>query len=161
MKISLILITGILLGLSCSNDINIVKLTDSNSFEKYVERITLIKSNYSLSCDEGFEHLKLTSEFIPEGAGIIGKMKSINDYHFIIYSYPADIRLPILEVYNLEGKKINEKQLFNYHACSFDSEETSSRFTVKNDSTIIIETINRNDNFVLESETVKLYELIN
>ena len=91
------------------------------SFQGFVNSIPILDSNFSLSNKKDFEHINLHSKFIPDGAGLIGRLNSIDNYAFIIYSYPADVRLPILEVYNSDGAKVNQKLLFKYGYCKLEA----------------------------------------
>jgi len=129
-------------------------------FEQFVEQIELIKTPFALKCGDEMEHRNLNSKYVPEGASILGRMKSINNHHFIIYIYAADIMLPILEVYDKSGLKIKEKQLFNYGSCSFESPNTTSRFRIENYSTIIIENLNIKSQSTISSEKVDLIKLL-
>lgn len=60
----------------------------------------------------------MESMFIPEGANVVGKLPSNNDFHYVLYTYPADIILPMLEKYDLTGKRVAQYNLFDYEFCS-------------------------------------------
>lgn len=120
---------GGFLNVRCSSDDSEITLENTNvssllnvdsSFFYFAQTIPILESNFTLSNKEEFNHLGIQSKYIPEGAGLIGKLKPINNYEFIIYSYPADLRLPILEVYNFKGEKVNERVLYNFEYCSSD-----------------------------------------
>lgn len=155
---------NILFGLfflnSCSVNDSICDKESKTEFEKYICEIPLLSAGFSLTCAEQIEHHNFKSEFTPEGAGIVGRLKSIGSHSFIIYSYPADIRLPILEVYDQKGEKINETPLFDEYDCSIDSPTTSSRFRIENETTIIIERIKPENGAVNKTITVNLNGLI-
>ena len=86
----------------------------------------------------------MESEFIPEGAALLGRLPSIENKYFIIYTYPADIRLPILEVYNANGEKINQLELYDYMNCDLD-QGGNSKFTITNEFIIKETYCNTND----------------
>lgn len=94
------------------------QLTVDTTFKSFVQSIPYLDADFYLNNGEDFKHVNLKNKFIPEGAALIGKLPSIDQYEFIVYSYPADIRLPILEVYNSKGKKVNERALFKYGYCT-------------------------------------------
>jgi hypothetical protein len=104
---------------------NSALLNKDSSFYYFAQNIPIIDSNFTLSSKKEFNHLDVQSMFIPEGAGLIGRLKPIDNYEFIIYSYPADVRLPILEVYNIKGEKVNEALLYNYGYCGDPNPEES------------------------------------
>ena len=97
-------------------------LNVDSSFFYFTQTIPILDSNFTLSSSEEFNHLDIKSKYIPDGAALIGKLQAIDNYEFIIYSYPADLRLPILEVYNSNGKKVNERVLYNFEYCTIDFE---------------------------------------
>jgi hypothetical protein len=85
-----------------------------------VKSIPILDSNFTLSNQDDFDHLNIKSKFMPKGAGLIGRLPSIEGFHFIIYSYEKDFRLYILEVYNSAGQKVNERQLANFNYCTLN-----------------------------------------
>lgn len=89
-----------------------------SSFASFVAQVPELDSSFSWSNSDTIEYLDIKSKFIPEGAGLIGKLPSIDDYSFLIYSYPADTGIPILEVYNEVGEKVNQRELFVMGDCS-------------------------------------------
>lgn len=106
------------------------------SFLAYARSIPLLDKDFTLSSSEVFEHMNIQSKYIPDGAGLIGSLAPINEYHFIIYSYPADIQLPVLEVYNSIGEKVNDRVLFNYGHCPVQFRDNHS-FKLSPDRTAI------------------------
>ncbi len=133
-----------------------------DSFTDYLEAIPKIKIPTRYSCNNSYEWINLESKYRPKGSSIMGKLNSINGNHFIIYTYPADITLPILEIYNNEGSKLNQLVLLDMAHCSFEAEDEHSRFTVPNDSLIFLENykVNDSDTIVVESRTIELKRLL-
>ncbi len=68
-----------------------------SSFASFVAQVPELDSSFSWSNSDTIEYLDIKSKFIPEGAGLIGRLPSIDDYSFLIYSYPADTGIPILD----------------------------------------------------------------
>lgn len=89
-----------------------------SSFASFVAQVPELDSSFSWSNSDTIEYLDVKSKFIPEGAGLIGRLPSIDDYSFLIYSYPVNTGIPILEVYNEVGKKVNQRELFVMGDCS-------------------------------------------
>ena len=83
-----------------------------SSFASFVAQVPELDSSFSWSNSDTIEYLDIKSKFIPEGAGLIGRLPSIDNYAFLIYSSPADTGIPILEVYNEVGEKVNQRELF-------------------------------------------------
>lgn len=97
------------------------KILVDSAFIAFVDSIPIVRlKNFELNSDQDFEHVDLKSKFIPEGAALIGRLIPLKRHEFIIYSYPADIRLPILEVYNANGEKVNQRELFQYDSCPLE-----------------------------------------
>ena len=86
-------------------------------FASFVAQVPELDSSFSWSNSDTIEYLDIKSKFIPERAGLIGRLPSIDNYSFLIYSYPADTGIPILEVYNEVGEKVNQRELFVMGDC--------------------------------------------
>lgn len=112
-------------------------LNIDSSFFYFAQNIPILDSNFTLSSDEDFTHLDVKSKFIPEGAALLGRLKPFSNYEFILYSYPADIRLPILEVYNFKGEKVNERFLYDFEYCSNENPEQSHEVELSADHSTI------------------------
>lgn len=112
------------------------------SFASFVAQVPELDPSFSWSNSDTIEYLDIKSKFIPEGAGLIGRLPSIDDYSFLIYSYPVNTRMPILEVYNEVGEKINQRELFITGDCpSILSMSDFHRFYLSADrSTVYIST---------------------
>ena len=96
---------------------------------------------------EKFRNNDFGAGFKPEGGTIIGKIKVTHQFVAIVYSYPSDIALPILETYNLKGEKIDQLQLVNLINCAEDFTDTieaNSSLIISQDTIIqIIDSIFR------------------
>ena len=113
--IAFLLFTAVFSVTSCIDEEGPAKTP--SAFEQYVDSIPLLPLPFELSTTDAITHVSMKSHFIPDGAAIIGKLPSKNGRHLIIYSYPADIRLPVLEVYDHRGKRTHSVELVNYGAC--------------------------------------------
>lgn len=109
------------------------------TFEQFVAEIPLVPVRVELHSYNPIKHIEIKSPHIPEGAALFGKLKSMDGYHFIIYTYPADIRLPILEVYDNDGIKLMEKQLYRYNGCPATN-SGGSTIIIKNQEMIVMQT---------------------
>jgi len=119
--------------------------TDEAAFRSFFDSSPVLEEGYTATCNNYFEHAEIESEFIPEGAALVGKLGVDAKLYHIIYSYPADIRLPIWEAYDSGGNKRGEVQLFDMHYCSFDKPEQWTRFTVVGYCKVLIENFNVSD----------------
>ena len=105
--------------------------------------------------------VEIESKFRPEGSSVMGKLKSMNNKNFIIYTYQADIVLPMLEIYNNEGLKIRQLELLDMGYCSSEFENQFSEFKIQNDSIIILKNfkIENTDTIIEKSEIINLKKL--
>ncbi len=130
---ALLLFTFVILTASSQENPNVKdQQLSEDSFKQFVDDIPLLQLPFELSTSDPMYHLNMESKYIPEGAALIGRLKSRLGKHLIIYSYPADIRLPILEVYDNDGKKLNELQLFDYMSCPMTA-SGFSRFIIRSE----------------------------
>lgn len=130
------------------------------AFEQFADSIPQLELPFELSTSDEIEYVESNSRFIPEGAALIGKLKSQSNKWLIIYSYPADIRLPILEVYDNNGKKLHEIQLFDYGSCPVTS-SGYSKFVIENEKEIYKENICDLYDSRIDRDTIKIEELLN
>ncbi len=160
MKLSTITFCIIVILSACSTptDEVVQEEVELTPFEQFVDSIPIIKTPYSLSSNEVFEYIEIASKNIPEGASLMGKLNSINGFHFILYSYPADICLPILEVYDADGRKINKAVLFQYGACPITS-NGYSKCTIM-DKELIMKTVCDAENFDVTADTINIEGLL-
>ena len=132
MKIKHLFLLLICIQLSCVNSEKKTEEIKKTKFEQFVSRIPLLEIPFEQSSLDEFKHLQMESEFIPEGAALLGRLSSRDDKHLILYTYPADVRLPFLEVYSTNGKKINQLELYDYMNCDLD-QGGNSKFTITNE----------------------------
>ena len=161
MKVYFILILATVSMISCNTSVKNEKLKNSKildekstvksisnssslqatitTFQEYINFMATVQLPLMITCNnpyfptyEMYRNNEYGANFKPDGATIIGKLQSNDKFAAIIYSYPADISLPILETYNISGAKIDELQLLNYPRCinDVDSIETNSSLVI-------------------------------
>jgi hypothetical protein len=109
----------------------------NTKFTNFVFSIPVFEIGFTMSSDQAHKVLSIESEYIPEGASLIGRLPSNEKQHLILYTYPADIQLPILEVYDYYGVKIGKFNFFDYNfAASIINENQYCRYQVLGDYTI-------------------------
>jgi hypothetical protein len=148
------------IDLNLSND-TLSNKVEEDSFIKYFNKIPVLEVGYVASCyDSNFKTERIESDFSPSEAPVLGKLLSINnDYYSIIYVYEADIPLPILEIYNIEGEKLKEFQLFNYGFCTdlFNDNQSSSFEILSNERIVLTSFIENKDSLeIVKSDTINL-----
>lgn len=157
------------LNTRCSNgdpvcvtqDVPTEEIPVDSAFLAFVDSIPIVRlTGFELNDDNAFEHADLESNFIPDGASLIGRFPPFNQHEFIIYSYPADIRLPVLEVYNSNGKKVNQRALFLYGTCPLDLEENHKVKLSKDFSKLYLETHCTTALSSSEVDTIVIHDLI-
>lgn len=89
------------------------------SFEEYLSIIPTIEIPIILNCeyelrgsDLNFDQKEI-DKFGLENSNIYGKIAVTKDFAAIIYLYPADIVLPIIQTTDRNGNKISELQLYD------------------------------------------------
>ena len=107
----------ILLGLSCctvdkkENDTTDNKKDSvvENEFVKYLDLLPTLTLPFETNCEKCCDHLKidydneLINKFKPEGTAIVGLISRTEDKAIILVTYPADMIIPSLKVYDLKG----------------------------------------------------------
>jgi len=128
----LLILTILIITCSCSEEAPAVntELEVNESFKEYFDRLPQIEIGYEIGSNDFIETIKIESEFVPEGAKVLGKLGMEMKLFHILYVYPADISLPIWEAYDSEGNKWGEEQLFDLGHCSFDKPHQFSTFEV-------------------------------
>jgi hypothetical protein len=132
----------ILFGLTCCTSDNKqksdvrdagVNLTPDNDFMKFVSLLPIIKLPFETNCEKCCDHPKidyenpLVQKFKPNGSAIVGLIKKTNDKVIILVTYPADVLVPSVKVYDLEGKKIGEMDFMTGY-CGGDFEYYGQQF---------------------------------
>jgi hypothetical protein len=105
------------LGLSCCRtDKKETKTTEKqeisstdNEFGEYLDLLPALSLPFETNCDRCCDHLKidysneLIDKFKPEGAAIVGLVSRTENSAVILVTYPADMIIPSLKVYDLKG----------------------------------------------------------
>lgn len=88
------------------------------SFDNYLTAIPETKLPLDLKCEVELNGSTLKfdrttiEKFGPENSRIYGKIAVTDNYTAIIYLYPADIVLPIIQTTDKQGKKISELKIY-------------------------------------------------
>jgi len=132
----------ILLGLTCctvdkkqalkSLDNEVISSPD-NEFLKFISLLPKLNLPFETNCDKCCDHPaidydhELINKFRPQGSAIVGLVTKTKDKVVILVTYPADIRLPSIRVYDLNGNLTGEMNfLTNY--CGGDFEYYGTQF---------------------------------
>lgn len=105
------------LGLSCCTaDKKENKTTEEkeiaiseNEFTKYLDLLPTLTLPFETNCEKCCDHLKmdydneLINKFKPEGTAIVGLVSRTENRAIILVTYPADMIIPSLKVYDLKG----------------------------------------------------------
>jgi len=130
----------ILLGLACCTsdkkqnaEIGQGNSIPENDFIKFISLLPIIKLPYEINCEKCCDHPKMDYEnpliqkFRPEGSAIVGLVKKTDDKVILLVTYPADVLVPSIEVYDLEGK-LTGKMDFMTGYCGGDFEYYGRQF---------------------------------
>ena len=105
------------LGLSCcTTDKKETETTEKqevssadNEFIKYLDLLPTLNLPFETNCERCCDHLKMDSDnelinkFKPEGTAIVGLVSRTENRAIILVTYPADMIIPSLKVYDLKG----------------------------------------------------------
>jgi hypothetical protein len=106
-----------ILGLGCCTaDKKETKTTDEqeitsieSEFTKYLDLLPTLTLPFETNCEKCCDHLKIDydheiiNKFKPEGAAIVGLVSRTENRAIILVTYPADMIIPSLKVYDLKG----------------------------------------------------------
>ena len=101
---------------------------DKLIFKEYADYIPLISLPKEISCDGDYNHpdldysADLMKKFNPEDAGVVGKLYQTETRVGILYTYPADVLVPVFKQFELNGTEYTSYKLFASEDCSSDFE---------------------------------------
>jgi hypothetical protein len=81
-----------------------------NEFDNYLDLLPRLNLPFETNCERCCDHPNgdydnaLINKFKPEGAAIVGLVDRTRNRAIILVTYPADMLIPSLKVYNLNGK---------------------------------------------------------
>lgn len=94
------------------------------TFSDYVDYLPQISLPYTFKCDEPFVRPgeidyenALVKKYKPEFTGIIGKVYRNDQSIGVLYTYPADVLLPVLIVTDTTGVKLETIELYELGNC--------------------------------------------
>ncbi len=114
------------------------------SFSDFIKKIALVELPLKTTCDQELECLHLDfsqsviNQFGPENSKIFGKLSENKNFAAIIYLYPADIVLPIIQTTDRNGKKISVLSLFDSYCGEDEFSWSTARAQVNTDLTILL-----------------------
>jgi hypothetical protein len=114
------------------------------SFSDFIKKITQVELPLITTCDQELESLQLDfsqsviNQFGPENSKIFGKLSENKNFAAIIYLYPADIVLPIIQTTDRNGKKISVLSLFDSYCGEDEFSWSTARAQVTTDMSILL-----------------------
>jgi hypothetical protein len=141
------------------------KTIEKLTFLEYSNKIPLIELPLKTNCNQQLDNINLDFDdstialFGPTNSKIYGKLIEAKNYTAIIYLYPADIVLPIIQSTDKQGKKISTLALFEKYCGEDETSWDTSWVNINknliiqlNDSSI---TFNRDIEGKIISKTIK------
>lgn len=114
-----------------------------SEFLQIAKQIKELNFPFDINCSTDYHYVDVNANFIkykPEGSNLVGKVFYINNEVGLLYTFPADVVLPIIYVYNNKGNVERKLNVFDINDCGFDEKEEIS-VNCKLFSTSIIKTI--------------------
>ena len=122
----------------CTGDKKQTVVTETNSmadndFIKFVSLLPKLKLPFEVNCEKCCDHPKidydneLVKKFNPEGSAIVGLIEKTSDRVVILVTYSADMIIPSVKVYDLEGKLTGQMNFMTGY-CGGDFEYYASQF---------------------------------
>lgn len=135
------------------------------SFSEYSDKIPQIILPLSSSCDIelkgsrlGFTNQEI-SKFGTETSEVYGKLADKEKFTAIIYLYPADVVLPIIQTTDKKGNKISRLDLYENYCNESETSLETSAFIINEDLSIqltdTLTTFDRNENDDIIESTKK------
>jgi len=126
---------------------------------KFVSLLPKLELPFEINCEKCCNHPQidydneLVKKFRPEGSGIVGLIQKTNDKVIILVTYPADMIIPSVKVYDLEGKLLGQKDFMTSY-CGGDVDYYGSQF-LKISAGMSFTTIDTS--YYLERDTVEYH----
>ena len=122
------------------------------TFNEYLNAISSVRLPLKMSCDValdgstlGFDD-RIIEKYGPENSRIHGVLAQTENFIAILYLYPADVSLPIIQTTDRQGKKISELQLYerfcgeDEYYLGYSWAEISKNLTITlSDSALVLE----------------------
>ena len=113
----------------------------SNDFQDFVETLPIIRLPYEMYCEDCCGRLDYNyndtrlQKYLPNGSSLIGVVFKNPHYIGILVSYPSDMIIPAVVIYDVSGRKIDEKS-FLTHWCGRDVDlDGRQHFIIHDDAT--------------------------
>ena len=115
---------------------------EKQEFENYLSQIPTLKLPVKFQCDNldystvnKINELEV-SKFGPENSHVLGRIKLKNNLYGVIYIFPADVPLPILQINNQCGKKISKLNFYENYCGEDENYFGSSSAKINKDLSI-------------------------
>jgi hypothetical protein len=165
MKLIFSIIIPILFLLSCEQRIEVDKSTDDITFLEFSNKIKKIDLPLTAKCEKDligstfdFEN-EIIKKYGSDNSLIYGKLAEKENYTVIMYLYPADVALPIIQTNNKKGEKISSLNLYEISCWEDDTISETSWFKINKDLSIELgdssASFVRNDNGDIIESTIK------
>jgi hypothetical protein len=110
--------------MACQNQSS-KQLNTESTFSNYVDQLPKINLPYAFKCDEPFIRPgeinyedSLVIKFKPKSAGIIGKVYENDQSIGILYTFAADVLLPVLIITDTTGVNLGGIELYELGNCT-------------------------------------------
>jgi hypothetical protein len=141
--LKLILLPIILVILTNCSSPKTTEIQDEKQvFKNYLTQIPTLKLplkfqciNFDYSTVNKINELEV-SKFGPENSRVLGKLKLKNNLYGVIYIFPADAPLPILQINNEYGKKISKLNFYENYCGEDENYFGSSSAIINKDLSI-------------------------
>jgi hypothetical protein len=129
----------ILLGLACctgdkkQTSNKVANSTVNNDFMKFVSLLPKLKLPFETNCEKCCSHPRmdydtaLIERFRPKGSAIVGLIEKTDDRVIILVTYPGDVLVPSVKVYDREGKLTGQMDFMTSY-CGGDFEYYGRQF---------------------------------
>lgn len=176
MRILTLLILGILLGCTNSNNNKTLNydskdLTNDNKtienidFQEFISLLPKVNLPYLIYCENCCDHPeidnenKLIKKYLPEGSSLVGLVSIKEEFVVVLVTYPADMIIPSIVIYNLNGDKIDEKN-FLTNWCGQDFDFLGLQYLLI-DNDLMISSIDTSYSFKMDSITNEIIDTAN
>lgn len=166
MRTQLLLLS--LLLFCCEQPKKVDKIKKEITFIEFTNNIKQLKFPIEAKCEKDLigSTIDLNKETIkkygPENCSIYGKIFENNKYTAIMYLYPTDVSMPIIQTNNKNGTKISSLNLYEISCWEDESISENSWFIINKDLSIELgdssTTFERDDNgeIIESTRTIKV-----
>jgi hypothetical protein len=121
--------------LACQNQ-STIKSERKLTYSNYINELPQINLPYSFKCNEPFVRPgeinyedTLVKKYKPEFAGIIGKVYQNDQSIGILYTYAADVMLPVLIITDTSGVNLDGIELYELGNCLYGASGPDNEYS--------------------------------